>query len=219
MHAMRPTTARLLALLLVFLVGLTLTLLLLSRDSSSSLEEVEPATDEPKATTSSAVPASSVWKVGDTWTVNVRQDSGAITPDGDRSVVDVPHRFEVTEAPTKEQDTWLVHVSQDGAEGPFAKGWNLRYEQQDDGTMLLELVSVGDEPPLEAELASIVLGPQFPYEVRYEAPPKDATISADKLLDRSELPPGQLPDGGSAGAAPPAEAPSSAPGGVPAPPA
>lgn len=161
---------------------------------------------------------SDVWSVGDAWVVKVRQDAGAITPDGESSIVELPYRFEVASGPAGDSQAWTVHVSQDGAQGPFANGWNLDYVEED-GVMVLSRVSVGKEPPLEAELATIVLGPQFPYEVRYEAPPKDKAVDAEKLLDRSELPPGELPaGGGTSGAAPPAEAPADGPGGVPAPP-
>jgi hypothetical protein len=166
----------------------------------------------------SGAAASEVWAVGDEWTIQVRQDAGSITPEGDTNVAAIPYRFEVVAAPEGADGAWEVHVTQDGAEGPFAKGWNLWYVE-DDGAMVLDRVSIGTEPPLEAELASIVLGPQFPYEVRYDAPPKERTVDAADLLERSQLPPGSLPDGSKAGAAPPAEAPATGPNGVPAPPA
>lgn len=201
---MRTTPARITFAIVVFAAALGGALLLL-RGSES------PATGGGAAGKAGggkqpAAATTDVWKVGDTWTVTVRQDAGAITPDGGTSVAEIPYRFKVTKAPTDPAGTWLVEVRQDGAEGPFAAGWRLHYAADGDG-LVLTRVAVGQEPPLEAELATIVLGPQFPYEVRYGAPPKDTTIDADRLLDRSELPPTAQPGGGTAGAAPPAEAP------------
>lgn len=161
-------------------------------------------------------PSNSIWQPGTAWTVSVRQDSGAITPDGAKSVAAVPFRFRVTDPPVSSAGEWKVHVTQDGAEGPFAGGWDLYYREAD-GAMVLHRVAVGAEKPLEAELAAIVLGPQFPYEVRYEAAPKDFTVDAEKLLDRSLTPPSSLPTdaGGAAGATPPAQAPKLSAGGEP----
>lgn len=204
---MRSTPAKVLVAVAAFALALGGGLLLMKNSSSST-----PGEDGP--TSEGAPVASDVWAKGDTWTVNVRQDAGAITPEGDRSVAAVPFRFEVVEAPRGTAGAWKVHVVQDGAEGPFAKGWNLWYVEKDDA-MTLSRVSVGDEKPLEAELATIVLGPQFPYEVSYGAPPKDRTVNADALLKRSQLPPSELPSGGTAGKAPPAIAPAPAPAPAP----
>ncbi|MCW2920785.1 MAG: hypothetical protein JWL76_659 [Thermoleophilia bacterium] len=134
--------------------------------------------------------ASDIWKVGDRWTAQVRQDGGAISPDAAKSVTKVPFRFEVTKAPSASNDAWTIKVTQDGAEGPFAAGWRLYYVETD-GEMVLSKVATGaaTDKPLEAELATIVLGSQFPYEVRYAAPPKDASITAADLIERSSLPP------------------------------
>lgn len=198
---MRTTPVRITLAIVVFAAALGGALLLLrgSEEAATTGKGAEGGTPAAAAT-------SDIWKVGDTWTVKVRQDAGAITPDGDTSVAEIPYRFKVAEAPADASGTWLVDVRQDGAEGPFAEGWRLRYAAEGD-ELVLKQVAVGSQPPLEAELATIVLGPQFPYEVRYDAPPKDATITADKLLDRSELPPTALPGKGTPGAAPPAEAP------------
>ncbi len=200
MHAMRSTQGRIITSIVVFAVALTGALFLLNARAND--------TDDGggKGPGSTAAATSDVWSVGDSWTVTVNQDAGAITPDGAESIAQVPYRFEVDDAPVDASGYWRVHVTQDGAEGPFAKGWYLHYKDTD-GVMVLKQVAVGSEPPLEAELASIVLGPQFPYEVRYEARPTDSTVDADTLLDRSALPPGELPDGGTDGAAPPAQAP------------
>ncbi len=134
--------------------------------------------------------ASDIWQVGDSWTVQVKQDGGAISPDGDKSVAKIPFRFKVVKAPTGATKEWTVKVTQDGAEGPFAAGWRLYYAPRD-GEMVLTKVATGaaTDKPLEAELATIVLGSQFPYEVTYSAPPKDATITAADLIERSSLPP------------------------------
>jgi hypothetical protein len=145
------------------------------------------------------------------------RNAGAISPGGETSVAAIPFRFEVATAPKSAGDSWLVKVAQDGAEGPFAAGWKLQYRERD-GKMVLYRVAVGSEPALEAELASIVLGPQFPYEVSYSKPPKSATVNADDLMDRSQLPPGALPDGAPnapTGATPPAQAPKLSTGGAP----
>jgi hypothetical protein len=211
---MRSPAAKVLVAVVAFALALGGGLLLMKHSSSSSSSSPSSSSggkgDDGGG--DAAVATSRVWEVGDTWTVKVRQDSGAVTPDGDRSVAAIPFRFEVVEAPGADEadGAWRVHVAQDGAEGPFAKGWNLWYVAKDDA-MTLSRVSMGDEKPLEAELASIVLGPQFPYEVRYAKPPKDYAVDAEKLLERSQLPPSQLPSGGTAGAAPPATAPAPAP--------
>lgn len=195
---MRSPLARTLLVLAVFAIGLVGALLLLRTSSDGDAES---------ASGSGSDGATSIWAVGDEWTVRVSQDAGAITPDGERSVADVPYRFRV--ASGNDADGWLVKVTQDGAEGPFAKGWKLTYRPDGDA-LALHRVAIGDEPALEAELAAIVLGPQFPYEVRYEkAPAADATVTAEKLLERSQLPPSTLPGGDDVdpGRRPPAEAP------------
>ena len=183
-----------------------------SSPSSGSGSGSKGSGDDDRGGSDTAAVTSRIWTSGDSWTVEVRQDAGAITPDGDSSVATVPFRFRVTEAPEQADGLWHVRVTQDGAEGPFAKGWHLYYQPDAKGVMVLKFVATGDEPKLEAELASIALGPQFPYEVRYAAPPKDYAVDAAKLLKRSELPPSSLPGGGGdGGAAPPAEAPGGAP--------
>lgn len=206
---MRITPGRIILMVLVFAAALGGALLLMRSSEPAGSGADRGGSSGERDAPSPVAATSDVWKVGDKWTVLVRQDAGAITPDGDSNVAEVPFRFQVMKAPAAADGadgTWLVHVDLDGAEGPVAKGWNLQYADQD-GAMVLKLVSVGDEPALEAELASIVLGQQFPYEVRYTAPPKAKTIDAAKLLNRSQLPPGELPRGGTSGAAPPAQAP------------
>lgn len=194
--------ARIAVSVVVFAVALVGALLLMRSSDPSTGPAPKSATKEPAR----AVIPSDVWKVGDTWTVKVRQDSGSISPDGESNVAAIPFEFEVTDGPTTAGEPWLVTVTQEGAEGPFANGWRLQYVERD-GALVLTKVAVGEEDPLEAELASIVLGPQFPYEVRYAKPPKDMTLEASKLLERSQLPPSALPGGGTNGEAPPAEAP------------
>jgi hypothetical protein len=205
------STPKILLALFVFVAALGGGLLLLAQPSGEpDAAPGKPAKQAGGDKQPISTVTSDIWKVGDRWTIKVRQDAGAITPGGETSIAEVPYRFEVRKAPADATGSWLVHVSQDGAEGPFAAGWNLRYVDKD-GTMVLHQVSVGAEPPLEAELATIVLGPQFPYEVSYDAPPTAATIDATRLAERAELPPAQLPSGNASGAAPPAELP--APGG------
>jgi len=203
--------ARIAFSVVVFAVALVGALVLIRNSQPDEPERRQELAgrDKPAAITSD------IWAVGDTWTVKVRQDSGSITPDGTSNVAAVPFEFEVTEAPTKADGPWRVRVTQEGAEGPFAKGWRLEYVAGKDGALVLHRVALGDEPALEAELASIVLGPQFPYEVRYTAPPKDQTLDASALLERSTLPPSSLPGEGTNGAAPPAEAPKLDDGGAP----
>jgi hypothetical protein len=193
-------------LVVVFFVG---TFFIIAKGVSDEAKKTSPSTaDQMKQS------GNDIFTKGDRWTVKVSQDAGAISPDGARSIAEIPFRFVVAEAPKTKHGAWLVRVRQDGAEGPFANGWRLEYVEQGD-KMVLKRVAVGNERFLEAELASIVLGPQFPYEPSYSAPPKSHTLTADKLLDRSQLPPGSLPDGGTAGATPPAAAPKTAPGGAP----
>jgi hypothetical protein len=160
---------------------------------------------------------SDVWKVGTHWTVDVRQDSASITPDAGRSVAMIPFHFSVVSAPNASRATWKVHVAQDGAQGPFAKGWNLYYVDKG-ATMQLSKVSVGDEQPAPADAATIVLGAQFPYETTYASRPTNKSLDAAKLLDRATLPPTSMPDGNdsiTSGATPPANAPSVGAGQVP----
>jgi hypothetical protein len=111
-----------------------------------------------------------------------------------------------------------VHVAQDGAQGPFAKGWNLYYAADKAGTMQLAKLSVGDEQPAPADAATIVLGAQFPYETSYATTPVTKSLDAAKLLDRAALPPTSMPDGNdsiTSGATPPSDAPSVGAGEVP----
>ena len=203
---MRSTTARTLLVIVIFLAALGGALVLLQH------RDADDPTTGPASRDSAE---STIWKVGDRWTVKVRQDAGAITPDGDASIVAVPYRFEVVKAPKGASDAWIVRVTQDGAQGPFADGWTLQYRPDGDGLELWR-VAAGSEPALEAQLASIVLGPQFPYETRYDAPPKNATIDAAKLIKRTSLPPSALPaSSGDSGAAPPAVAPRTGDGAAP----
>ena len=208
---MRSSTARLTLVVIVFVAALGGALLLLQSRGSDSDGR---ATGSDRGSTGAS---STIWQVGDTWTVKVNQDAGAISPGGERNVAAIPFRFEVAKAPKDAGDSWLVKVSQDGAEGPAAAGWKLQYRERD-GKMELYRVAVGSEPALEAELASIVLGLQFPYEVSYAKPPSDKTVNADDLMDKAQLPPSALPDGAPSapgGATPPAEAPKLSAGGAP----
>lgn len=204
---MRRSPNRLVLIVIVFIAALGGALLVL---------QSRPGDDSTPAKDDSAAASSDIWKVGDTWTVKVRQDAGAITPGGESSIASIPFRFQVTDAPKGDDRSWVVQVKQDGAEGPFAAGWRLEYRPKGD-KLVLHRVAVGTEPPLEAALAGIVLGPQFPYETSYSAPPKDSTIDAKRLLARSSLPPTALPgsDDAASGATPPAEAPKLDAGGAP----
>lgn len=189
-------TPKIFLIVCVFALAVTGTLFFLREKSPSKPVTTPRSSSSRPASTQS----NDIWSVGDTWTVVVRQDAGAITPDGTKSISKVPFRFEVVSAPKNAKGAWKIHIAQDGAEGPFAKGWFLEYVTKDQ-KMTLHRVSVGDEPPLDATLATIVLGAQFPYEVQYDAaPPKNVTIDASKLLDRAELPPDNLPPSSSAGA-------------------
>jgi len=208
---MSSTTSRVIAIVVVFLAALTGALLLLnqSKDDAASGD----------GGGSGSMAASDIWDVGDAWTVQVSQDAGAVSPDGDENNAKIPFRFEVTDAPSGADGEWIVRVEQDGAEGPFKDGWRLHYTERDDALVLTQ-VAMADQKPLEAELAAIVLGSQFPYEVRYTAPPKDSTITATDLIERSSMPPAaavpgsDAPGGGDMPTAPPIEdavAPSSTP--------
>ena len=201
---MRSTPVRLAFVVIVFVAALVAGLLLLRGSDSGSTS----GRGDGGGRTGAA--SSEIWKVGDSWTVQVAQDAGAISPDGTRSVAKVPFHFEVASAPKGAGGEWVVKVEQEGAEGPFAAGWRLHY-REDDGEMVLARVAIGEDTPLEAELATIVLGNQFPYEPRYEAAPKDATITAAKLIERSTLPPATDVPGGAKPAGGPAGAPTAPP--------
>lgn len=208
---MRSTIARITIAIVIFAAALGGALVLLQARNDDGRPSSGVDRDDP----ASGALTSDVWKVGDRWTVKVRQDAGAITPDGTKSVVAVPYRFQVVKAPEDEKGAWLVQVMQDGADGPFAAGWKLQYRAEGDALVLWR-VAVGAEPALEAELASIVLGPQFPYETRYDTHPKNMTIDAAKLIARTALPPAALPSGShDPGATPPAQAPRAGAGGAP----
>ncbi|MCW2956187.1 MAG: hypothetical protein JWO69_1056, partial [Thermoleophilia bacterium] len=195
------TSTRITVAFLAFLAAVAGALFLL-RGSDGSTEGAQGG-EAPSAARSTT---SEIWQVGDRWVVNVSQDSGSITPDGEKSVAKVPYRFEVAEAPVAgDADSgWLVKVTQDGAEGPFADGWKLVYQERD-GAMKLWRVGQGDLKLMEAELATIVLGMGFPYEVTItELPKPEATVSSAKLQARSALPPSaDVPKTGNQGMAPP----------------
>ncbi|MCW2960935.1 MAG: hypothetical protein JWM25_1414 [Thermoleophilia bacterium] len=177
----------------------------------------EPAAkdDQPR---DSVAATSDIWKVGDTWVVNVSQDSGTITPDAVRSIATVPYSFRVAEAPAAgdKDGAWKVTVTQEGAEGPFAEGWTLQYQERD-GAMQLWRVAQGKLKPMEAELATIVLGMGFPYETKLtKLPAPEATVSSAKLQARSALPPAtSVPTSKNSGAAPPTDAPNVPAGALP----
>ncbi len=183
---MRPSTLRLVSAAFVFVAALAGALLLM-----------RTADDGSSRSSGSSAAASEIWKVGDTWTVNVGQDAGAITPDGDTNVARIPFHFKVTDAPKGASGTWKVKVTQEGAEGPFAAGWRLHYAEQGDA-LVLKQVAMGTDKPLEAEVAAIVLGSQFPYEVRYTKAPKDHAVAASDLIERSSLPPSSAVPGSDA---------------------
>ena len=158
----------------VFLLAASATILFMSRSSDGS--------------GSSSAHSSDIWSVGDTWTVKVKQDSASISPDTKKSAALIPFRFEVTAAPKKSGGEWLVRVKQDGAQGPFADGWRLAYTEKD-GAMVLTHVGSGKQRMIEATVASIVLGSNFPYEVTYRTAPKDRTVTGTELAKRASLPP------------------------------
>ncbi|MEO6866468.1 MAG: hypothetical protein ABI200_00425 [Gaiellales bacterium] len=200
---MRSSPVKLVVSVVIFLVALGGALMLLRNSSPAE------APSGGSVSGGGAVATSEIWKLGDTWTVKVRQDAGAVSPDSTKNIASVPYRFQVDKAARGSDGAWIIKVMQDGAEGPFAKGWRLHYVDKG-GVMTLHRVATGSEPPLEAELAAIVLGPQFPYELTYEAPPKNATLEAADLLERATLPPSTLPGKGDAdapGGTPPAKAP------------
>jgi hypothetical protein len=181
MPDMRSNSLRLASIVLVFAIAVIVALVVMRKSDDGSSNG---------NSSGGKGGASDIWKVGDSWTVQVKQDGGAVAPDGDTNVAKIPFRFKVTDAPAATGEAWTVKVLQDGAEGPFAAGWRLYYVERD-GAMVLSKVATGaaTDKPLEAELATIVLGSQFPYELRYEQAPKDSTITAADLIERSSLPP------------------------------
>ncbi len=200
---MRSSTIRLISIFVIFVAALGGGILVLrgSDDGSSNGNG-----------SGGKSAGSDFWQVGDEWTVQVAQDGGAIAPDGgSTSVAKIPFRFTVMDSPATSSEPWIVKVEQDGAEGPFAAGWRLYYVERDGG-MELSKVAMGGatDKPLEAELATIVLGSQFPYEVRYETAPKDKTVTAADLIERSSLPPSSAVPG-SNGTGGPAGAPTAPP--------
>jgi len=138
-------------------------------------------------------PKNGVWEKGTAWKVDVTQDAGKVTPGGDGDMVELTYRFRVAGGAGSKERPWRVHVTQEGAEGPFAAGWDLFYVDDPKGVRLSQ-VAFGEQEPVEPKLASIVLGLGFPLEARYTAPPKDANVDGAKLLDdASGAPEGALP--------------------------
>jgi len=219
---MHSSRTRIIAGIAIFAVALGATLLVASNRGGAASKDSSPAAKgagQRDGGTPIAPLSIGGWdvKIGDTWAVNVTQDAGGITPDGASKLVKIPYRFEVTGVPGPESDIVSMHVAQDGAEGPFANGWNLQYQVKG-ATLVLSTVAMGEDKALEAELAAIVLGQDFPYEVAYtKRPAPTTTYAQDKLIARSALPPQQaLPKGdGSNGAVPPSGAPSVPPSDLP----
>jgi hypothetical protein len=159
---------------------------------------------------------SKVWKRGTAWTVSVAQDGATVSPDSTRSVSNVAYRFRVEGAPKTAGGEWKVFASQDGAEGQFADGWHLGYVADAKGCMTLAHVSQGKAREMDADVASIVLGVGFPYQVTYcSTPAKSATVPQSKLLSQSALPPSLPSGGGDSGVTPPGNAPSVGAGELP----
>lgn len=196
---MRSSSLRLALIVVIFLAALVGGLLLMRE----SAPEGSKSADSPDP-----IPAGEIWQVGDEWTVQVKQDAGAVAPDSTKNVAKIPFTFTVLRAPDEKDEPWVVKVVQEGAEGPFAAGWRLHYKERE-SALVLTHVAIGSDTPLEAELAAIVLGSQFPYEVRYTAPPKDSTVTAEDLIERASLPPAAVP--GSDGDAGPKGAPTAPP--------
>jgi hypothetical protein len=162
----------------IFLLAASATILFISRSGDGG-------------GSSSTSSKSAIWSVGDTWTVKVKQDSASISPDTKQSTALIPFRFEVMAAPKHAKGEWLVRVHQDGAAGPFRDGWRLAYTEKDSGKCAMELTHVGsgDQRMIEATVASIVLGSNFPYETCYSSAPKSSTVTGTELAKRAALPP------------------------------
>lgn len=175
---MRTWQLRIVLAVLVLAVAAGGAALLMSRSDSTS--------DGDRGAGSAA--KSDIWAVGDTWTVKVEQDSATISPDSTKSLALVPYRFRVEKAPTKPGGRWTVHVTQDGAEGPFKDGWRLTYYEKA-GVMYLDTVAAGTQKPIEATVASIVLGSNFPYETEYASTPTDSQVKGADLAKRAAQPP------------------------------
>lgn len=201
------TTSRILLVLVVLVAAAAGTFAVLQKGSSGG--SGEPGSDRGGS-------GSEIWSVGDRWTVKVRQDSASISPDTKTSEALVPYRFEVVSEPKSSSGEWVVRVEQDGAEGPFADGWRLTYVERGD-EMVLTRVGAGEQRLIEATVADIVLGSNFPYETSYDAAPKDKTLDSAELAKRASTPPA-LPKGKlsvttggsseeSSGAMPPKDAP------------
>lgn len=129
-----------------------------------------------------------IWEAGDRWTVTVRQDGGSVAPGGEGTIANVKYRFAIDSAPKTDAGAWVVKVTQEGAEGPFRQGWKLDYRERGDGMHLVR-ATVGAQKAVPANLATVVLGLGFPLTARYDAPPRDETVDADELAERTVAPP------------------------------
>lgn len=131
---------------------------------------------------------SKIWAVGDKWTVKVKQDSASVSPDTKKSEMLIPYHFKVESAPEKAGGEWIIRVKQEGASGPFSEGWRLAYVEKS-GKLVLSRVAAADQKLIEATVASIVLGANFPYETEYNAAPKNAVVDGKVLAKRTAAEP------------------------------
>lgn len=151
----------------------------------------------------------SVLTKGLKWTVTVQQDSSGIVADaGDASTYDTKYDFHVTKAPTGAKGSWTVVAKQQGAQGPFAQGYQLHYSQGPGTAVTLESVSLAGKGKVPADQAMGVLGAQFPLETKITKRPTSRTVKTTADQGGSPglppaLPSGQI-GGSTGGGAPPA---------------
>lgn len=115
---------------------------------------------------------SPIWHEGTRWTVTVNQSSSQLMANPiEGKVATQAYHFEVTKAPTNAKDPWIVHAVMDGAEGPFAAGYDLTYVTDPTGGFALKTVAMGGRHPVPPREATFVLGQGFPLDKRITKTP------------------------------------------------
>lgn len=122
---------------------------------------------------------SDIWRVGTRWTVTTTQNGAAIAGDKTGAVYSTTYRFRVEEAPATSKGDWIVRVTAEGAEGLFADGWRLYYRADSGSSFALRAISLGDREPLGVEHAAIMLGQEFPLDLRVDAAPRSRSVKLD----------------------------------------
>ena len=123
------------------------------------------------------VQTSKIWKPGQEWSTTVWENTAGVAPTGGTSQwYATTFAFRLESAPTTRRGDWLVLAHRDGAEGPFAAGWELTYRRTDSGAMRLTGVAMADGPSYAPRYADVVLGSNFPLQPTISKPVRNGTL-------------------------------------------